>query len=474
MASLAPARSCTPSTPASRPIIWPISSPTPGTALSSSTPISLRPSQPCATAFPPIPRIIVLDSAAPESIPDAIPFDAWIADADGDFAWAPGPETDACGICYTSGTTGNPKGVAYTHRSNTLHALTAVAPDTLGLSSRETIMPVVPLFHANGWAIPYAAPLTGAGLVLPGRDMRPASLYELLESGVTVTAAVPTVWMALLAYLDANSLGLSSLRRVVIGGASCPRAVIERFQDTYGVAVLHAWGMTETSPLGTVCSFKPEIAARDAQTRLTTQETVGHPPFTVDLEIVGETGAPVPHDGHSQGTLLARGPAVVGRYLHADVPAIDTAGWFETGDVATITPEGYVRITDRTKDVIKSGGEWISSIALENAAIAHPGVAEAAAVGLAHPRWGERPVLVIVARPGARADPAGITDLLVARFPAWQRPDLVLFRDALPHTATGKVSKLALRAQLRAEGVSLAPPDTVPAPNPDPIRTVPD
>jgi fatty-acyl-CoA synthase len=401
--------------------------------------------------------IVVLTDAAhmPEALPGAIPYEDWIA-VDGDFAWVEGDERDACGICYTSGTTGNPKGVVYTHRSNVLHALAMLCPDMLGLSSRDVVMPVVPLFHANGWSKAFSSPMAGAGMVLPGRDLTPAALHEMLEMGVTIAAAVPTIWLALLAHLDANGLKLSTLERVAIGGSSCPRAVIERFQDRYGVRVMHAWGMTEMSPIGTVGSFKPEVAALPREEQLDVQETVGHPPFTVDLKIVDAAGADLPWDGASQGRLLTRGPGVLRRYLKAEADAVDAEGWLDTGDVATMDANGYVKITDRAKDVIKSGGEWISSIDLENAAVAHPDVAEAAAIGVPHPTWGERPVLVVVPRPGRAPEPAAITALLAERFAKWQLPDDILFVEELPHTATGKVSKLALRKRLADQVYTLA------------------
>jgi fatty-acyl-CoA synthase len=368
----------------------------------------------------------------------------------GDAPWTEVDERAACGICYTSGTTGEPKGVAYSHRSNVLHAMVFSQADMLGLSCNDVLMPVVPLFHANGWSTGFTAPLSGSAMVLPGRQLDPASLYEMLGHGVTITAAVPTVWLMLLTHLRENGLKLPDLDRVVIGGSSCPKAVIEAFQDEFGVRVIHAWGMTETSPLGTLCSFKPEVMARTPGERLKTQLTVGHPPFTVDLAIRDDDGQMLPWDGETQGRLLIRGPGVVRRYLKQDKDITDADNWFDTGDAATIDPLGYVRITDRFKDVIKSGGEWISSIEMENFALSHPGVAEAAAIGVPHPKWDERPVLVVVPHKGKRPPADEIIDRLRPHFARWQLPDDVLYVDEIPHTATGKISKLKLRQMLEA------------------------
>ena len=401
--------------------------------------------------------IIMTDRAhMPEtSLPNALCYEELLAAEDGQGDWVDGPEDDACGICFTSGTTGNPKGVLYSHRSNVIHSLVMQQKDMLGLSSTDIVMPVVPLFHANGWSTGFGIPLVGAGCVLPGRQLDPASCYELLDMGVTVTAAVPTVWLPLLSYLRANDLKLPYLDRVVIGGSACPRAVIEAFQNDYGVRVLHAWGMTETSPLGTLCSPKPEILALSPKEQLDTQEKVGHCPFTVDLTIRDDDDNDLPWDGEAQGRLMIRGPGVVKRYLKADADAVDADDWFDTGDAATIDPNGYVKITDRFKDVIKSGGEWISSIDMENAAVAHPEVFEAAAIGVPHPKWDERPILMVVPQPGKSPDPASIIDLLKPHFAKWQLPDDVIFVEEIPHTATGKISKLSIRRMLDEQDYKL-------------------
>ncbi len=400
---------------------------------------------------PKVEKIIAMTDASnmpQSSITDLLCYENLLIAENGEMDWVRGSEFDACGICYTSGTTGNPKGVVYTHRSNCLHALTSASPDMLSLSSRETIMPVVPLFHANGWSIGYTAPLTGAAMIMPGNNMNPEALFEMLELGATVTAAVPTVWLLLLSYLEKEKVAPSTLKRVVIGGSACPRAVIEKFQNNYDIKVLHAWGMTEMSPLGTICSFKPEVLELSKNDRLNIQETTGHPPFSVDLKITDDSGNELVWDGQTQGKLWARGAAVVKKYLKTGEDIVDEYGWFDTGDVATMNPQGYMRITDRSKDVIKSGGEWISSIDLENAAVGHSDVAEAAAVGIAHPKWGERPIIVVVCEEGKKPSKEAIINYIKNHVAKWQIPDDVIYMDEIPHTATGKISKLDLREKL--------------------------
>lgn len=397
-------------------------------------------------------RFIVLTDAAhmpATPLKNAVDYESWLAEADGDFAWAEVDENAAAGMAYTSGTTGNPKGVLYSHRSNVLHALAVNNGDYLGLRSRDVVMPVVPLFHANGWSIVFSAPMAGAGLVLPGAKMDGASLHELLNDyGVTCTAAVPTVWLGLLQHLDKIGGRFSSLERVVIGGSACPRAMTEAFETRYGVSVDHAWGMTELSPLGTFCSLKPETADLKGDALYALKVKQGHPPFTVDMKITDDEGRLKPWDGAAFGRLKVKGPAVTRAYFKAESDAIlDEEGFFDTGDVATIDANGYMQITDRSKDVIKSGGEWISSIEIENLAMGHPAVAEAAVIGVAHPKWDERPLLVVVLKAETSAEKASILAYLDGKIAKWWMPDDVAFVTELPHTATGKIQKTALREQ---------------------------
>ena len=364
-----------------------------------------------------------------------------------DFTWAALDENSACGLCYTSGTTGDPKGVLYSHRSNVLTALIAGQSSSLHMGPKDRMMPVVPMFHANGWAIPFLAPMTGASLVLPGAKLDGASLYELLETErVTITAAVPTVWLGLLQYMDQNGLKLSHLKRVCIGGAAVPRAMIERFEDDYGVEVTHAWGMTEMSPIGARSSIKPPLDELPREQQLDFKVKQGFPHFGIDMKITDDRGRERPHDGKSFGRLKVKGPNVARAYFKgAGKDAFGKDGWFDTGDVATIDSEGFMQITDRSKDVIKSGGEWISTIQIENLAMGHPAVAEAAVIGIAHPKWDERPLLIVVLKPGAAADKNLLLAHLTGKVAKWWLPDAVAFVDEIPHTATGKIRKTELR-----------------------------
>ena len=402
-----------------------------------------------APALATIEQVIVLTDAAhmpATSLPNAVAYEDWLADADDDFTWKSFDENTAAGICYTSGTTGNPQGVAYSHRSNVLHAMMVALPDGFAISANQTVMPVVPMFHANCWGIAHAAPLTGATLVLPGGKMDGASLHELLESEkVTFTAAVPTIWQMLLQHLESTGGKLSHLKRVVIGGSAVPRVMIEKFQDGYGVEVVHAWGMTEMSPLGTMCSLKPEVAGLEGDARLDIKVKQGQSQFGVEMKITDDEGRSQPWDGRTFGRLKVRGPAIARAYYRAEGDALDEEGFFETGDVATIDVHGYMHITDRAKDVIKSGGEWISSIELENLAVGHPDVAEAAVIGVRHPKWDERPLLIVVAKPGRTVDPAALIGFLEGKVAKWWLPDDVVTVDEIPHTATGKILKAALR-----------------------------
>ena len=406
-----------------------------------------------ADRIPTIERTIVYCDAAhmpATSLRNAVPYEDWLAEADGDFAWKSFDENTAAGMCYTSGTTGNPKGVLYSHRSNVLHAMTASRPDMIGLSGRDIAMPVVPLFHANGWAIGFAAPMAGATLILPGQKLDGPSIYQLLNDyKVTCTAAVPTVWLALLQDLEKTGGKLPYLRRVVIGGSACPRAMISTFQDVYGVEVTHAWGMTEMSPLGTTCSLKAEYADLKGDALLDILQKQGHSPFGVEMKITDDEGRRMPWDGKTFGRLKVRGPAVAKAYFKDDSNILDEEGFFDTGDVGTIDRYGYLNITDRSKDVIKSGGEWISSIELENIAVGHPKVAEAAVIGIRHPKWDERPLLVIVLKAGQKASKEEMLTFLEGKIAKWWMPDDVAFVAEIPHTATGKIQKTALRDQFK-------------------------
>jgi fatty-acyl-CoA synthase len=371
------------------------------------------------------------------------------------FDWPSFDERTAACLCYTSGTTGNPKGALYSHRSSMLHAYGAALPDALNISACDVVLPVVPMFHVNAWGLPYSCALTGAKMVFPGPHLDGKSLHELFEAeGVTMSAGVPTVWLGLLNYMKEKKLRFSTLKSVVIGGSACPPAMTRAFQEDFGVRVLHAWGMTEMSPLGTSCTFKTKHAKWTKEERYALQNKQGRAIFGVDLRIVGEDGGELPWDGKAFGNLEVRGPWVIKSYfkgeggdpLHADERQ---QGWFPTGDVVTIDPDGYIQVTDRSKDVIKSGGEWISSIDLENIAVAHPAIAEAAVIGVKHPKWDERPIVVAVKKPGQDVSREDLLKFYEGKVAKWWMPDDVVFVPELPHTATGKLSKLALRQQMK-------------------------
>jgi fatty-acyl-CoA synthase len=370
------------------------------------------------------------------------------------FDWPTFDENRASSLCYTSGTTGNPKGALYSHRSTLLHTFAAAMPDGLNCSARDTILPVVPMFHVNAWGLPYAACMVGAKLVFPGPFLDGESLHRLFElEGVTVSAGVPTVWQGLLAHVESNGLSFSTMRRTIIGGSACPPAMMRAFQERYDVQVLHAWGMTEMSPLGTACTLKPKHLALSAEERLAVQAKQGRAVYGVDMKIVGDDGRELPWDGSASGELLVRGPWIVSGYFKSEGgdPLVyhDGEGWFPTGDVATIDSDGFMQITDRAKDVIKSGGEWIGSIDLENIAMAHPAVAMAACIAARHPKWDERPLLVVVKKPGAQLTRDELVAHYEGKIAKWWTPDDVVFVDSIPLGATGKMLKVKLREQFK-------------------------
>ncbi len=407
-----------------------------------------------ADKLPTIERYVILTDAAhmpKTTLKNAVAYEDWIGEVDGDFEWKSFEESTAAGMCYTSGTTGNPKGVLYSHRSNILHSMIAAVPDAMAASSRDIILPVVPMFHANCWGLALTSPMVGAALVLPGAKLDGASIYELLNTyKVTFTAAVPTIWLMLLQDLEKTGGKLPHLKRVVIGGSACPRAMTKTFQDVYDVEVIHAWGMTEMSPLGSLGTMKPEHAGLTGEARLDVQQKQGHPPFGVEMKITDDAGKDLPWDGKTFGRLKVRGPAVAQSYYKGvGVEVFEQDGWFDTGDVATMDEHGYMQITDRAKDVIKSGGEWISTIDLENLAVGHPKVAEAAVIGVAHPKWDERPLLVIVLKKGESANKEDILGFMQGKIAKWWMPDDVVFVDEIPHTATGKIQKITLRQQFK-------------------------
>jgi fatty-acyl-CoA synthase len=396
---------------------------------------------------------------AQTGIPNLICYEDLVDTGSENFDWPQLDENTASSLCYTSGTTGNPKGVLYSHRSTVLHSFGAVMPDALNFSARDAILPVVPMFHVNAWGLPYAACMVGAKVVFPGPALDGASLYDLFESeGVTVSAGVPTVWQGLLAHVESKGLRFSTMNRTVIGGSACPPAMLRTFEEKYGVDVLHAWGMTEMSPLGTVCTLKSRHVDLPAEQQLAVQAKQGRVVFGVDMKIVDTEGRELPWDGKSSGELLVRGPWVLDSYFnrHGDDPLrFDSAGlgWFPTGDVSTIDPDGYMQITDRTKDVIKSGGEWISSIDIENIAMGHPAVAMAACIAIPHPKWDERPLLAVLLKSGASATKDEILSFFEGKIAKWWLPDDVAFVDEIPLGATGKMQKNKLREQF--EGYTL-------------------
>ena len=366
-----------------------------------------------------------------------------------EYAWPQLDELTPSSLCYTSGTTGNPKGVLYTHRSTILHTIAGIAPEALNISARDVMLPVVPMFHVNAWGIPYMCTAVGAKLIFPGAAMDGASIHALFEQEkVTTSAGVPTVWLGLLAHVKSNNLKFSTLKETIVGGSACPPTMIESFERNYGVRVVHAWGMTEMSPIGTVCRLMAKHAALTPAEQFTVQIKQGRVVYCVEMKIIDGDGHELPRDGKAFGDLMVRGPCIVDRYFKEEHSALKN-GWFPTGDVATIDPDGYMQITDRSKDVIKSGGEWISSIDLENIAVAHPSVQEAGVIGIAHPKWDERPLLVVVKKKDATVTREELLAFFEGKIAKWWMPDDVVFVDQLPHTATGKLLKTKMREDFK-------------------------
>ena len=388
---------------------------------------------------------------ADTGIPGLVSYEAWIGAQPARYGWPEFDENSASSMCYTSGTTGNPKAALYSHRSTMLHAFAGALPDSLCMSARDSILPVVPMFHVNAWGLPYSAAMTGAKLVFPGPAMDGKSIFELIESEkVTFAAGVPTVWQMMLGHMQAGGLKFSTLKRTVIGGSACPPAMIAAFNDVYGVEVLHAWGMTEMSPLGTVCTLKNAHLTLSSEDKMKVRLKQGRAVFGVDMKIVDPDGAELAWDGKTSGDLLVKGPWIIDQYFKQEGGSpLVAGGWFPTGDVGTIDPHGYLQITDRSKDVIKSGGEWISSIEVENIAMAHPAVAMAACIGMKHPKWDERPIIAVVKRPGAEVSRDDLLKFYDGKIAKFQIPDDVVFVDAIPIGATGKMQKNKLREVLK-------------------------
>ncbi len=383
-------------------------------------------------------------------VPNLMCYEDLIDNSSDQYEWPLFDENSASSLCYTSGTTGNPKGALYSHRSTVLHSYASTMPDALNVSSRDAVLPVVPMFHVNAWGLPYSVPLTGAKMVFPGAALDGKSIYELFEEEkVTFSAGVPTVWLGLLTYVGQNNLKFSTFKRTVIGGSACPPAMMKTFRHQYDVEVVHAWGMTEMSPLGTACTLQAHHMGLPEEEKQSILEKQGHAIFGVDMKIVDDMGKELPWDGKTYGNLLVRGPWIISGYFKGEGGDVLQDGWFPTGDVATISPDGYMQITDRSKDVIKSGGEWIGSIDLENIAMAHPAVQQAACIGVFHPKWDERPLLVVVKKPGAEVTREELIKFYDGKIAKWWTPDDVAFVDALPIGATGKILKNRIREQFK-------------------------